>query len=322
MPSPAERRHATPVLAVVVPCFNEAAVILETYRRLTAVLDELVRRSLAAAGSFLCFVDDGSEDGTWGRIVELKEKDRSLSAIRLSRNYGHQYALLAGLSRVRERVDCAVTLDADLQDDIRVIETFLERYRDRYEIVYGTRRTRKPDTVFVRSSAALFYRFMRCLGADVVEQHADFRLTGRKVMDALEDHRESTVFLRDLLPSMGFKSAFIPYDRQPRLAGRTKYTVRKMVSFALDGITSSSTTPLRLIVVAGLLALLFSLIVSSFTVFQWLNGEPVDGWTMVMLMVCYLGAVQLISLGLIAEYLGRIFWEAKKRPRYIIEEEL
>ena len=309
-------------MAIVVPCFNEAAVIHETAKILTQTLAGLVKRSLIDPASFLCFIDDGSDDDTWQRIMALKNAFPSITGIKLARNYGHQYALLAGLSRVRGRADCAVSVDADLQDDITVIEEFLKKYKDGCDLVYGIRSTREPDSAFVRLSASLFYRFMHCLGAASIAQHADFRLTSKKVMDALENFREATVFLRSIFPSMGFKHGVVYYDRKPRLAGKTKYTLRKMLAFAVDGIISSGTAPLRIISLTGFLILLSSGVMIFYTLYLLLAGNNLPGWAATVLPIYFLGGIQLLSLGLLAEYIGRIFWEVKGRPRYLIEEEL
>lgn len=312
--------NTSPVnLYVVVPCYNEEAVLQETASRLLRLFDNMAAENLINQNSRIVFVDDGSADKTREIIGVLCAKHRSIGGIFLSKNVGHQNALLAGLMSVREKCDCAVSVDADLQDDISAIRQMVLRFREGYDIVYGVRSERSTDTFFKRTSAQCFYRLMKLLGADVVYNHADYRLMSRRALDALANFNESNLFLRGIVPTLGFKSCSVSYSRSERFAGKSKYPLKKMISFALDGITSFSVSPIRLITLLGSLSCFASVIVGIYTLVQKFGGHTVGGWASLMISIWFIGGLQLMSLGLIGEYIGKIYKEVKHRPKYIIE---
>ncbi|MDH4231630.1 MAG: glycosyltransferase family 2 protein [Nitrospirota bacterium] len=311
-----------PLLAVVVPCYNEEPVIKNTAGRLLEVLDDLKSKSFIHPSSFLYFVDDGSKDGTWEIIASLHRAENSIKGLKLSRNAGHQNAVLAGLLNVKNRVDCVVTLDADLQDDISVIKTMVEDFLAGKEIIYGVRKERKSDTILKKITALFFYRFMRFMGADIVFNHADFRLCSKRVLDELADFREVNLFLRGIFPLLGFESSIVYYDRSERLAGKSKYPFRKMLSFAFEGITSFSVAPMRFVSVVGFLVFVASLLLSVWALVSALTGKVIPGWASTVIPIYFIGGVQLLSIGLIGEYIGKIYKEVKARPRFIKEKEL
>ncbi|PYI57266.1 glycosyltransferase family 2 protein [Paenibacillus flagellatus] len=310
-----------PVLGIVVPCYNEEEVLPETVRRLTDVLDRLVREKLVAAGSFMLFVDDGSRDRTWELIESYRRTNPRVAGLKLARNAGHQSALLAGLHRARLTADCAVSIDADLQDDPEAIREFVVKYREGFDIVYGIRQSRATDTAFKRGTAQMFYKLLSRLGAKIEYNHADYRLMSRRALDQLERFKEVNLFLRGIVPMIGFKSARVYFDRHERFAGESKYPLKKMLSFAWDGITSLSVTPIRLVTAAGFALFLLSVIAGLYAVVQKLAGNTVTGWASLMVSVWFVGGIQLISLGLIGEYIGKIYKEVKRRPLYIIEKD-
>lgn len=311
-----------PLLVIVSPCCNEQEVLPETAKRLTAVLGQLKRKGRISPKSHLLFVDDGSTDATWDVIRKLKAGDRTLRGVKLSKNFGHQHALLAGLMAARSEADCVISLDADLQQDENAIPEFVQRFEEGCQIVYGVRRDRKSDRWFKRWSAKFFYWVMHALGVRVLEGHADYRLVSRQALDALAEHGEVMLFLRGIFTTLGFKTAVVQHDVRPRRAGTTKYSVRKMLSFALTGITSFSFTPIRLVgalglVVAGASAL--ALIAAGVQAVWY--GAP-DPLALLWEMMFFLFGVQLICLGILGEYIGKVYVEVKKRPKYIIEQEL
>lgn len=311
-----------PKLAIVVPCYNEEAVVEGTAAVLLGVLEEMREQGKIDAGSFLYFVDDGSLDRTWALVTALHGKDRSVGGLRLSRNVGHQNALVAGLLRVAERAECTISIDADLQDDVAVIPEMVSRYREGADIVYGIRRERDTDTALKKWTADLFYRLMRMLGAEIVPHHADFRLLSKRALRALSEFRESNLFLRGIVPLLGFRAGTVVYDRRPRSAGETKYPLRKMLSLAWEGITSFSVVPLRILSAVGIVISLVCLILSAWVVWSVLAGRVVPGWASTVLPIFFLGGVQLVGIGLIGEYVGKVYKEVKGRPRFIMEEEL
>ncbi len=311
-----------PVLAVVVPCFNEEAVLPETARRLRAALDGLAATSKVSRRSFILFVDDGSRDRTWELITALNRDDPQFRGIKLSRNTGHQNALLAGLMGARDReAAAAVSIDADLQDDPAAIGPMVDRFLEGNDVVYGVRRDRGRDTFLKRGTALLFYRLMRLMGVDLVYNHADYRLMSRRVLEGLAGYREVNLFLRGILPTVGFRSAAVEYDRGERLAGESKYPLRKMAAFALDGITSFSVVPLRFVTAAGTLIFLASMALSAWVLVSAYRGRVVPGWSSTVLPIYFIGGIQLMGIGLLGEYVGKIYREVKGRPRYIIESE-
>jgi glycosyltransferase involved in cell wall biosynthesis len=313
---------ALPVLGIVVPCYNEEEVLPETIVRLTRVLDRLVGERLASPGSFMLFVDDGSRDKTWELIESFRQSNPRVAGLKLARNAGHQRALLAGLNRARLTADCAISIDADLQDDPEAIREFMIKYREGYDIVYGIRQSRATDTAFKRGTAQSFYKLMAKLGAKVEYNHADYRLMSRRALEQLDRFKEVNLFLRGIVPMIGFKSTKVYFDRHERFAGESKYPLKKMLSFAWDGITSLSVTPIRFVTLAGFALFVISLLAALYSIIQKLAGNTVSGWTSLMLSIWFVGGIQLISLGLIGEYIGKIYKEVKRRPLYIVETDL
>lgn len=305
-------------LALVVPCFNEEAVLRDTHAKLSALMDELMAAGKISRDSHIYYVDDGSRDATWALIRALSDEDSQAIGIKLSRNCGHQNALLAGLFSAEG--DAVISVDADLQDDIRVIPQMLDEYRSGHDVVYGVRRNRGSDTWFKRSTARGFYKFMHLMGAEVVDNHADFRLLSRRAIEALKNFNEVNLFLRGIIPLLGFPSSQVYYDRLERHAGESKYPLRRMLKLAVDGVTSFSMLPLRLIAVMGLLIFLATSAASAWVLFVALfTSNAVPGWASTVLPSYFLGGIQILSLGIIGEYLGKIYGELKARPRFIIE---
>ncbi|MFL1674982.1 glycosyltransferase family 2 protein [Paenibacillus dendritiformis] len=312
----------TPILYMVVPCYNEEAVLPLTMQTLTGVLSRLVQDRVVSAESRILLVDDGSRDATWLTIVQERERNHWIAGLKLSRNAGHQKALLAGLMYAKNFADCVVSLDADLQDDVAVVRQFVEQFRDGCDIVYGVRDNRDNDTYFKRWSAEFFYKLMRRMGIPLVYNHADYRLMSRRALDYLSQFPESNLFLRGIVPLIGFPSSVVPYRRLERAAGVTKYPLRKMLSFAWDGITSFSMKPMRLVTALGFVSLGASALAGLYALLSKLLGQTVSGWTSLMLSVWFVGSVQLLGLGVVGEYIGKIYSEVKRRPPYIIEQVL
>lgn len=314
-------RRPVPQLAIVVPCFNEEEVLPQTATRLRALLGRLRAAGRITTGSHVVFVDDGSRDGTWGLIEQLAAEDEQFRGIKLSRNRGHQNALLAGLFTADG--DVLVSIDADLQDDLEVIAEMLSRHAEGMQIVYGVRNDRSSDGLFKRASALGFYRMIRALGVESIYNHADFRLLSRRAVEALKDFREVNLFLRGIVPLIGLKSAVVYYTRAERMAGVSKYPLRKMLALALDAVTSFSVVPLRLISALGFLVFLFSAAMGIWTLWVRLfTDRAVPGWTSTLLPIYLLGGLQILCTGVLGEYLGKIYQETKRRPRYIIEKVL
>ena len=310
-----------PQLSIVVPCFNEQEVLPQTAARLGLLLGRLRGAGRITEDSHVVFVDDGSRDDTWKLIEQLSQEDGRLHGIKLSRNRGHQNALLAGLYTADG--DVLVSVDADLQDDIEVIEEMLRQHGQGMQIVYGVRNDRSSDGLCKRATALGFYRMIRALGVESVHNHADFRLLSRRAVDALRDFREVNLFLRGIVPLIGLKSSVVYYTRSERLAGESKYPVHKMVALALDAVTSFSVVPLRLISALGFLVFLLSAAMGAWTLFVRLFTErAVPGWTSTLLPIYALGGLQILCIGILGEYLGKIYQETKRRPRYIIEKML
>ena len=306
-------------LALVVPCYNEQEVLPETVDRLTALLARLVEAGQIDAGSRIYLVDDGSRDGTWSLIEGYAAQRMPVVGLKLSRNRGHQNALLAGLFAARG--DAIVSIDADLQDDIAIIETMLDRFRQGCDVVYGVRRQRGADTLFKRCTANGFYRVMGWMGAQTIANHADYRLMSRRAIEALKQFGESNLYLRGIIPMLGYRSAIVEYDRSARFAGQSKYPLRRMISLALNAVTSFSVVPLRTISLLGLLVSLGTMVVSVWVLWVALfSSRAVPGWASTVLPIYFLGGVQLLSLGVIGEYVGKLYIEAKGRPRYFVEQ--
>lgn len=309
-------------LYLVIPCYNEEEVLTETKNRLKTKMTSLIKDKVISSQSKVVFVNDGSIDNTWNLILDFHKKDKLFSGINLSRNRGHQNALLAGLMTVKNDADMVITLDCDLQDDIDVIDKFIEEYKLGNDIVYGARKSRKKDTFFKRNSALMLYKLMRLLGIEVIYNHADYRLMSKRAILELEKFREVNLFLRGIVPLIGYKYSIVYYDRQERFAGKSKYSLKKMLSFALDGITSFTIKPIRLIVLLGFVIFLISIMMLVYTLIRHFSGQTIIGWSSVMTSVWAIGGLQLFSIGIIGEYIGKIYLETKARPRYIIDEYL
>lgn len=306
-------------LYIVVPCYNEEEVLPETARRLNAKLDALVLAGRVAPESRVLFVDDGSRDGTWRVIAGLHGQNERIEGLKLARNRGHQNALLAGLLSAAELCDVVISMDADLQDDIDAVDAMLGRYGEGFDIVYGVRCSREKDTAFKRGTAQTFYKLMSFFGADVVYNHADYRLMSRRALEGLAQFREVNLFLRGMVPLVGYKSTTVEYERGERFAGESKYPLSKMLNFALDGVTSLSVKPIRFITLLGVIIFAASLLMLVYSVVRHFMGATVEGWTSIVVSVWAIGGLQLLAIGVIGEYLGKIYLETKARPRYIIE---
>ena len=306
----------------VVPCYNEQEVLPETSKRLLQKMDSLVEKCMISPDSRIVFVNDGSRDNTYDIITKLHEEDERFCGIKLSRNQGHQNALLAGLMTVKDKCDAAISLDADLQDDIDVIDEFVAKFNEGCDIVYGVRSSRKTDTAFKRTTALGFYKLMKFLGVEVVYNHADYRLMSARALEALSEFKEVNLFLRGIVPLVGFKSATVEYERHERFAGESKYPLKKMLAFAIDGITSFSVKPIRMVFSLGVIIFLCSIAVLIYSLIRWAFGQTVTGWTTLIISIWALGGIQLLSLGLIGEYIGKIYKEVKARPKFIIDETL
>ena len=308
-------------LSIVVPCYNEQEVLPETNRRLLALLDRMQSQALVSADSGIYYVDDGSRDSTWALIESLAAADPRVHGLKLSRNRGHQMALLAGLLTVEG--DALVSIDADLQDDVAVIENMVREHLAGAEVVYGVRDSRASDSVFKRRTALLYYGLMKRMGVDLVHNHADFRLLGRRAVEALREYGEVNLFLRGIVPLIGYKAATVKYDRAERFAGVSKYPLRKMLAFAAEGITSFSIVPLRMITVLGFVVSIFSFAMILFVIYGTLVLKAaLPGWASTVVPVYFLGGIQLLSIGILGEYVAKIYLETKGRPRYFIEKSL
>lgn len=311
-----------PILYIVVPCYNEEEVLPETSKRLKAKLESLMDAGKISRRSKVMFVNDGSKDRTWELIGELHQSDPMFTGVNLSRNRGHQNALLAGLMTAKERCDITISMDADLQDDIDAVDAMVDKYLDGCDIVYGVRCSRKKDTFFKRFTAEAFYRLMNVLGAETVFNHADYRLMSRRALEGLAEFKEVNLFLRGIVPMIGYTSAAVEYERGERFAGESKYPLKKMLSFAMEGITSLSTKPIRYITALGFLIFLISIIMLIVFIAQWALGMTVAGWASVICSVWAIGGLILLALGVIGEYIGKIYLETKGRPRFLIREVL
>ncbi len=304
------------------PCYNEEEVLPQTNQQLTALLNGMMRDGLVGEGSYILYVNDGSRDRTWQLIEQYGGSDPHVRGLKLAGNVGHQNALMAGLDTARQDADLTVSIDADLQDDINAIPEMVKKYNEGYDIVYGVRRKRNTDTFFKRTTAQMFYKFMNGMGVKSVYNHADFRLMSRRAVDALCQYEERNLFLRGLVPLLGYKTDSVYYDRLERQAGESKYPLSKMLSFAIDGVTSFSVKPLRLIFDLGLIFLLISLGILVYVIVALCEGRGVQGWASLMLSIWFVGGCVLICLSIIAAYIGRIYTEEKHRPRYNIEKYL
>ena len=313
---------AEKTLYVVVPCYKEEEVLPETAKRLKEKLTALIAQGKISPRSRILFVNDGSKDRTWPIIEELHARDRIFSGVNLSRNRGHQNALLAGLMTAVQHADLMVSMDADLQDDIDAMDKMIDAYHEGYDVVYGVRASRKTDSFFKRFTAESFYKLMKAMGVDIVFNHADYRLMSRRAVEGLADFREVNLFLRGIVPQIGYAWTTVEYDRAKRFAGESKYPLKKMLSFAFDGITSFSVKPMRLILVLGAVIFALSLLMLLWTLIRWIAGATVSGWASLICSIWMIGGIQLLALGVIGEYIGKVYSETKARPRYIIERVL
>lgn len=311
-----------PLVTIVVPCYNEQEVLKDTITQLSSVLDDLRKEELISASSKILFVDDGSKDRTWSLIAMESTINSYVTGLKLSCNVGHQKALLAGLEKAKSKSDCVISIDADLQDDVSVIRSFLLKYHEGDEIVYGVRDSRETDTFFKRNTALCFYRLMQKLNINLIYNHADYRLMSKRAIEELSRYKEADLFLRGIVPLIGFKSSNVTYNRKKRLAGETKYPLKKMISFAFNGLTSFSVVPIRAFTFLGCVLFFISVITGGYAFIQKLLGNTSIGWTSLIISIWLLGAIQLISIGVVGEYIGKIFIEVKKRPPYAVDIDL
>lgn len=310
-------------LYLVVPCYNEEKVLEETTKRLDKKFDELIAKGIISKKSKVLFVNDGSSDNTWELIKEFNKNNKRFTGISLSKNRGHQNAVVAGLMEAKNYADVVISMDADLQDDINAIDSMMHEYSDNnIDIVYGVRSSRMKDSIFKRFTAETYYKVLKFMGVDVVFNHADFRLTSKRVLDLFEQYKEVNLFLRGIFPTMGFNTSIVYYKREERFAGESKYSLKKMLSLAWDGITSFSIQPLRFICMIGIIITLISVIIGLYSIVQKILGNTVPGWTFIMLSIWLIGGLQMLSIGIIGEYLGKVYIETKQRPRYFIQENL
>ncbi|HCT2400574.1 TPA: glycosyltransferase family 2 protein [Klebsiella pneumoniae] len=309
---------STPSLAIVVPCYNEQEAFPFCLEKLSNVLNLLIARNKINNNSYLLFVDDGSRDNTWAQIKDASTAYHYVRGIKLSRNKGHQIALMAGLRSVD--TDVTISIDADLQDDVNCIEKMIDAYSQGYDIVYGVRCNRDSDTFFKRTTANAFYAIMSHMGVNQTPNHADYRLLSNRALEALKQYKEQNIYLRGLVPLVGYPSIEVQYSREERIAGESKYPIKKMLALALEGITSLSVTPLRIIAMTGFITCIISTIAAIYALIQKTTGTTVEGWTSVMIAIFFLGGVQMLSLGIIGEYVGKIYIETKNRPKYFIDE--
>ncbi len=310
------------ILYLVIPCYNEEEVLHETAKRLLEKFNTMITNELISDKSKILFVNDGSKDTTWNIIEELHSQNNIFSGINLSRNRGHQNALLAGLMTAKDYSDMTISLDADLQDDVEVLDKFLAQYYDGSDIVYGVRSSRQTDTFFKRTTALAFYKLMNILGVNMVYNHADYRLMSKRALESLSEYKEVNLFLRGMIPLIGYKYSVVEYERHERFAGESKYPLKKMIAFALDGITSLSIKPIRIITGIGFTIFFISVIALIYSLVVKFLGNTVTGWTSLTLSIWMLGGIQLLSLGVIGEYVGKMYNETKQRPRFIIADKL
>lgn len=311
---------ASNILYLVIPCYNEEEVISETAKRLKIKMESLVEKQAISDKSRVVFVNDGSKDKTWELIKNFHEQDSLFSGLNLSRNRGHQNALLAGLMTAKDYADMVISMDADLQDDINAMDEMIEKFHQGCDIVYGVRSKRETDTFFKRFTAESFYKLMNSMGANTVYNHADYRLMSKRALEALSNFTEVNLFLRGIVPMIGFKTGVVTYERNERFAGESKYPLKKMFSFAFEGITSLSIKPIRMITFTGLVVFLISVAMLIYTLTQHFTGRTIIGWASVMVSVWAIGGLLMLAIGIVGEYIGKIYMETKARPRYFIDE--
>lgn len=310
------------ILYLVVPCYNEEEVLPETSKQLRIKMQSLMEKGKISRESRIVFVNDGSKDRTWQIIEELHGEDNIFQGVKLSRNKGHQNALLAGLMTVKDKCDMTISLDADLQDDIDAIDEMVDKYHEGCDIVYGVRNARDTDTAFKRKTAEGYYKVIKFLGADIVYNHADYRLMSRRALDGLEQFKEVNLFLRGVVPMIGYKSDSVYYARKERFAGESKYPLKKMLAFAWEGITSLSIKPIRMIMTLGSIIFLISLIMLIYFLIRHAMGATAVGWTSTVVSIWAIGGLQLLAIGIIGEYIGKVYLETKERPKFIVEKYL
>lgn len=309
-----------PVLYIVIPCYNEEEALPITSEKLIALTDDMMKRNLIDVKSRVTLVDDGSRDRTWQVISDLCKRDKRFEGVKLAHNAGHMNALWAGMTMAAKKCDCVITIDADLQDDVNAMYGFLEKYSEGADVVSGVRSSRKKDTFFKRTTAQGFYKLMNRMGVEMVYNHADYRLLSRRALEALLSFGEVNMFLRGMVPMLGFKTAIVEYERGERVAGESKYPLKKMIAFAMEGITSLSNKPIRLVTFAGLICGLLGVVMAIYVLVWLCRGHSVAGWASIMMSIWLLGGMQLVALGLIGEYVGKIYMETKRRPKFILEE--
>ena len=314
--------NKVPKISIVLPCFNEAEALPITSQVLLTLLDELIEEQLIDSSSYILCCDDGSIDDTWNIIKSVHKQDKRLKGISLAHNKGQQNALLAGLMTVMDNCDVAISIDADLQDDPNMIKLMIKEYINGKEIVYGVRSNRDVDSWFKRTSAHLFYKFQQKMGLETIYDHADYRLMSNRALHFLAEYNESNLFLRGIIPQIGLESSVVKYHRDERVAGNSKYSLRKMISFSVDGITSFSAKPMRMIFGIGFILILLDIIVAGYVLFSYFSNNTISGWTSLMLSIWFLGGLILMSIGIMGEYVGKIFIEVKHRPKYAIKETL
>lgn len=314
--------QTTPVIAIVIPCYNEEKALPETIPTILNILNRLIEAKEISNRSFIFCVDDTSKDETWNVICKLHEQNPMIKGMTLAHNRGHQYALLSGLMEVRDKCDAAISIDADLQDEPEAMVKMISLFKGGADIVYGVRNSRETDTWFKRNSARGFYKLQALMGLETIYDHADYRLMSAMSLDILSEYKEQNLFLRGIVPQIGLSSAIVYYNRNPRVAGESKYPLKKMISFSIDGITSFSSKPIRWIFLIGVILLVLDILVAFYVLISYFCGVTVSGWSSIMLSVWFIGSLTLISLGIVGEYIGKIFIETKKRPRYNIRERI
>lgn len=307
-------------LYVVIPCYNEEEVLAVTTEKLTEKLNKMIKDKLISKDSKIMYVNDGSKDTTWELICKFNKENKFVTGVNLSRNRGHQNALLAGLMTAKEYADIVISMDADLQDDINVMDKMVKEYNNGCDIVYGVRSARKTDTWFKRTTAEGFYKFMAKLGVEIVYNHADYRLMSKRALNELEKFKEVNLFLRGIIPLIGFKTSKVEYERNERFAGESKYPLKKMLNFAMDGILSFSIKPIRIITTAGFIVSFLSFLLLIYVIIGHFISNNVTGWTTIVALICFFGGFQILCIGIVGEYIGKIYNETKQRPRFIIEE--
>ncbi len=310
------------ILYIVVPCYNEEEMLHITSEKLGEKLRTLKNAGRISDDSRVVYVDDGSKDNTWNIIEEMHNNNKVFNGVKLSRNEGHQNALLAGLDYARNHADMIVSMDADLQDDIDAVDAMIDKYHTGAEIVYGVRNDRSTDSAFKRGTAQLFYKMMKIMGAEIVYNHADFRLMSKRAVDELMNFKEVNLFLRGIVPLIGFKTDIVEYERHERIAGESKYPLKKMLSFAIDGVTSFSIKPINMIITAGFVCFLISVGMLIYSCIRHFTGDTVSGWTSLMTSIWALGGLQVVSIGVVGKYIGKVYLEVKERPRYIVDKYL